>query len=66
MRQRLVDYLLAIMAGALAGLLLGALASDPWGGALIGAVVGVFGGAGVRAWRSRDRRESYEDRSLGD
>ena len=66
MIQRLLDYSISTALGAVAGLAIGALVKDPWGGALIGAVVGVFLGVGVRAWRTRDTPESYQDRSLGD
>lgn len=66
MLQRLLDYLVSIALGAVVGLAIGALCDDPWGGALIGGAVGIFMGAAVRAWRTRDVREGYEDRGLSD
>lgn len=60
----LLDYLgsIAVCGG------LGALAAwpftDPLDGGLIGAVVGFFVGAGVRAWRTRGKPESFYDRDL--
>lgn len=66
MLQRIIDYTVSIAAGGCAGLAIGALFQDPAGGALVGAVAGVFVGAGVRAWRTRDKPDSYENRSLTD
>lgn len=66
MIQRITDYGLSIVVSGWLGALCGLMFSDPWGGMLVGAVVGVFVGAGVRAWRTRDTRESFEERGLGD
>lgn len=66
MLQRFIDYTASIAGGAVIGLVIGVLAHAPWDGGLVGAVAGVFLGASVRAWRTRDIRESYEDRGLTD
>jgi len=66
MLQRLLDYFISIALGAIIGLCIGSVARYPWGGGLIGAIVGVFLGAAVRAWRGRGIRDEYEDRSLSD
>ncbi|MFJ6024316.1 hypothetical protein ACIQC9_06945 [Brevundimonas sp. NPDC092305] len=66
MHQRLIDYLGGVAVGTGLGALGGLCLGDPAGGALVGGVTGVFLGAAVRAWRTRDQRESYEDRGLSE
>lgn len=66
MLQRIIDYVVGILIGGGLGLGIGVFAADPWDGLLVGGVVGIFVGACIRAWRTRDQRESYEDRSLAD
>jgi hypothetical protein len=66
MLSRLIDYGVSILLGALFGLGGGALTGDLWGGLAMGLVVGFFVGVGVRAWRTQETPESFEDRSLSD
>lgn len=66
MIQRIIDYVVSICGCGAAGGCVGMLAKDPVDGVAIGAVTGAFVGAAVRAWRSREIRESYEERGLGD
>lgn len=64
MLTRITDYAIGILLGALIGLAIGAIAGDAFGVAVIGGVVGAFIGVGIRAWRTRDTPESFEDRDL--
>lgn len=66
MLTRIIDYALSMLLGALVGTGIGVFAGDPLGGGAIGLVCGFFLGAGVQAWRTRDVRESFENRDLAD
>lgn len=66
MLQRFLDYGLSMLLGAALGMGVGFFTHDVLGGGAVGLVVGFFIGVGVRAWRTRDTPESFEERGLGD
>jgi len=64
MIRTLLDYLICIVVCTVLGGLIAWPFTDPFDGILMGAVIGFFVGVGVRAWRTRGQRESFEDRDL--